>query len=315
MITPAPFSESSFHGAALEKLTLLVGNTPLYRFDSLSDNPDVAVYAKLEWLQLGGSVKARAAMAIIQDALKSDTPNGRRLLDASSGNTGIAYGTICASLGLPMTLCLPENASAERKTILAGLGVDVVFTSPFEGTDGAQEVARKMADEQPERYLYLDQYNNPANALAHYHGTALEIWEQTRGEITHFVSPLGTTGTFTGTSRRLGELNTAIERVALQPESALHGMEGWKHLETARIPGIYDASLVDRHARVSTEKSYEMLRKIARDEGMTLSPSSAASLAGAAEVAAGLEHGVVVTVLADDAAKYGEVVCEILKKA
>lgn len=300
------------HTAALEQLEALVGNTPLHRFDCLSESPGVAVYAKLEWLQLGGSVKARAAMAIIQATLKSNALGGRRLLDASSGNTGIAYGTICAALGVPMTLCLPENASSSRKTILKGLGVDVVLTSPYEGTDGAQEVARKMAQAEPERYLYVDQYNHPANALAHYNGTAMEIWEQTRGEITHFVSPLGTTGTFTGTARKLGELNDRIERVALQPESALHGMEGWKHLETAQVPGIYDSSLVDRHASVSTEQAYAMLRKIAREEGIILSPSAAASLAGAAAVGAELEHGVVVTVLADDASKYGDVISQIL---
>lgn len=298
--------------AKLDELRWHVGQTPLYRMDSLSANPKVQIYAKLEWQQLGGSVKARPAYNILWNAAASGALRGRRLLDASSGNTGIAYAIFAAASGFPVTLCVPENASEERKHILRSLGVDLVLTSPFESTDGAQEVAKEMALKQPDVYHYVDQYGNDANWQAHYNHTGVEIWEETHRQVTHFVAGLGTTGTFTGTGKRLKECNENIELVALQPETALHGLEGWKHLETAKVPAIFDATVPDQTRPVSTQASYEMLKNVARQEGLLVSPSSAANLAGAAQLAQEIEEGVIVTVLADDAGKYSEVIQQLL---
>ncbi len=287
-----------------------VGNTPLIELPSLTEDlaPDVRIAAKLEWHQIGGSVKARAAHAILGAALLDPASQGKQLLDASSGNTGIAYGALCAALGLRLTLCLPANASAERKQMLRALGVTVIETSPFEATDGAQAECRALVEAHPDRYYYLDQYAHSANRMAHYHGTAGEIWMQTGGDVTHFVAGLGTTGTFNGTTLRLKEFNPDIACIAFQPESALHGLEGWKHLETARVPEIHDHSIADAHRTVSTEAAYRTLKEVARNEGLLLSPSAAANLAAARSVAEGLTHGTVVTTLADDASKYGEVI-------
>ena len=298
--------------SALDELRWQVGNTPLHRIVHLNPKPGVEVYAKLEWQQFGGSVKARPAYNILWNALASGALKGRRLLDASSGNTGIAYAIFAAAAGIPVTLCVPENASKERKQILRSLGVELVLTSPYEGTDGAQEVARAMSLAHPEKYHYVDQYSNEANWKAHFEHTAPEIWNETRGEITHFVAGLGTTGTFTGTGRGLKKFNPDIELVALQPETALHGLEGWKHLETARVPKIYDHTVQDRTMLVSTSESYDMIVRAAKEEGLLLSPSAAANLAGALRVAESLEEGVVVTVLADDASKYSEVLDQLM---
>ncbi len=284
-----------------------IGNTSMQLFQHWSDK-HVAVLAKLEWMQLSGSVKARAAYGIILGAIREGKLNKEiRLLDATSGNTGIAYAEICHQLGIQVTLCLPENASIERKRILENLGVEIIFTSPLEGTDGAQSVALELSFKYSDKYFYADQYKNPNNWKAHYDSTALEILKCVP-EITHFVAGLGTTGTFIGTGRRLKDENANIHLVALHPDSALHGMEGWKHLDTAVVPGIYDASLADENAEVTTEEAYETLIQIYRQDGILLSPSSAANLTGAFKLAKNNSNYIVVTILPDNAAKYGEVI-------
>ncbi|PCJ80777.1 MAG: cysteine synthase [Bacteroidetes bacterium] len=300
---------------ALEELRWHVGNSPMHAMLRLSPKPGVEIHAKLEWQQFGGSVKARPAFNIIHDAVVSGALRGKRLLDASSGNTGIAYAIFAAAAGIPMTLCLPENASKERKHILKALGVDLILTSPYEGTDGAQGVTRDLVRKDPGKYCYVDQYGNEANWKAHYYGTGLEIWHETAGRVTHFIAGLGTTGTFMGTGRRLKELNPNIKLIALQPETALHGLEGWKHLETARVPEIYDAGVPDEMRFMDTESSYEMMKRAAREEGLVLSPSSAANLAAAVKLAEEIDEGVIVTVLADDATKYSEVINHVFGKS
>jgi cysteine synthase B len=258
-------------------------------------------------MQLSGSVKARAAYRIFREAIEQGKLSRQKiLLDATSGNTGIAYAHIGKLLGIRVCLCLPENASAERKHILQSLGAELLLTSRFEGTDGAQAVARELHRQNPSKYYYADQYKNENNWKAHYYTTALEIAETVPG-ISHFVAGLGTTGTFTGTGRRLKIINPAIELVSLQPDSALHGLEGWKHLETAVVPEIYDASLADRNLDITTEQAYEMVKQVWRTEGLLISPSSAANLVGALQVAEGLVKGTIVTVLPDNGEKYGEV--------
>jgi cysteine synthase B len=233
------------------------------------------------------------------------------LLDATSGNTGIAYAHIAKRLGIPVALCLPENASRERKEILQDLGVELILTSRFEGTDGAQQIARTLALENPGRYFYADQYKNENNWKAHYHTTALEIFHAVPG-ITHFVAGLGTTGTFVGTGRRLRELKPDIQLISLQPDAALHGLEGWKHLETAMVPEIYDASVADLNIEIGTDEAYAMIRRAYAEEGLLLSPSAAANLAGAIRVAQNLQHGVLVTVLPDNADKYSEIIQKLI---
>lgn len=295
-----------------QQLSAEVGHTPLYKVKHLFTKPGVRLFAKQEWKQLSGSVKCRAAYNIILTALKTgELDEDKILLDATSGNTGIAYATIAARLGIKVALCLPENASKERKEILESLGVDIIYTSRFEGTDGAQQKARALAAKFPEKYFYADQYKNEANWKAHYYGTAEELIKEVPG-ITHFVAGLGTTGTFVGTGRRLKEFNPSIQLISLQPDSALHALEGWKHLETAMVPKIYDASVADDNWEVSTEEAYEVLKLAATEEHLLLSPSSAANLAGAMNVANSIEKGIVVTVLPDNADKYSEVVQKII---
>ena len=292
-----------------------VGNTPLYRFSNkLFEKTGIVIYAKQEWLQIGSSVKARAAYSIIRSAVESGRLNEQTiLLDATSGNTGIAYAAIAKEAGIKVTLCLPENASIERKEILKSLGVNIIYTSNLDGTDGSQIVAREMAQEDPGKYFYADQYKNENNWKAHYHTTALEIFGEVP-EITHFVAGMGTTGTFVGTGRRLKELNPAIKLIALQPDSALHGLEGWKHLETAIVPAIYDPMVADQVIDISTEEAYEMLREVDEKEGLLLSPSSAANIAGAIKVASAISVGTIVTVLPDNADKYSEVIKKLIRK-
>ena len=302
----------------LEKIIALgdrVGNTPLHHFSSqLIKNDKVKLVAKMEWMQIGGSVKARAAYAIIRNAIESGKLNEKMvLLDATSGNTGIAYAAIAKEVGIKVSLCLPENASIERKQILTELGVDIIYTSPLEGTDGSQQVARELVNENPDKYFYADQYKNENNWKAHYNTTAVEIVNQVP-TITHFVAGMGTTGTFVGTGRRLRELDPSIRLVAFQPDSALHGLEGWKHLETAVVPKIYDPSVADEVIEVTTEESYEMLIRVYETENLLLSPSSAANIAGALKVAATLKEGTIVTVLPDNADKYSEVIKKLIKK-
>lgn len=301
--------------ALLRKTRLLasqVGHTPLIQLKNLSPNTNVSIWAKEEWKQLSGSVKCRAAYQIILDAIiKEQLDEHRILLDATSGNTGIAYAAIGKQLGLRVSLCLPENASAERKSILSALGAEIIFTSKFEGTDGAQLVAKELAEKHPEKYFYADQYKNENNWKAHYLGTGEEIIKELPA-VSHFVAGLGTTGSFTGTGRRLRKYNPAIRLTGLQPDLPLHGLEGWKHLETAIVPGIYDPELADEIYTVSTEEAYDLIRKIWKQEQVLLSPSSAANIAGAIKLAETIQDGFIVTLLPDNADKYSDIIKKIL---
>ena len=297
---------------AVRALEKEIGHTPLHRITRLFDKKNIQIFAKKEWMQLSGSVKARAGYNIIRRAIEEGTLTAEKtLLDATSGNTGIAYAHIAKRLNIPVALCLPENASHERKEILESLGVRLILTSRMEGTDGAQQVARALAEEEPDRYFYADQYKNDNNWKAHYYSTAPEIFEALPG-ITHFIAGLGTTGTFVGTGRRLRELQPSVRLISLQPDFALHGLEGWKHLETAIVPEIYDPSVADTNYEVSTEEAYAVLRRAYREEGLLLSPSAAANLAGTIRVAEQLEEGILVTVLPDNADKYGEIIQKLL---
>ncbi|MEM0996586.1 MAG: pyridoxal-phosphate dependent enzyme [Bacteroidota bacterium] len=296
----------------LHRLAGFVGNTPLYPLNRIFQKEGVQLYAKLEWQQMGGSVKARPAYNMIAKAiLEGKLRPGVKLLDASSGNTAIAYATFARALGIEVTLVVPENASEARKNMLRALGAELILSSRFEGTDGAQRIAAEMATAYPDRYFYSDQYSNDNNWRAHYKHTAVEINTQTRGKITHFVAGLGTTGTFMGTGRRLRELNPNVELVALHPETAMHGLEGWKHLPTAKVPKFYDPSFANQNRDVSSDLAYGYIRVAARQEGLLLSPSSAAALAGAIQVAESLDQGVVVTVFPDNSDKYQEVLAHL----
>ena len=298
-----------------ERIKLLrsgIGNTPVHLFSKLNTRPGVMLYGKKEWRQLGGSVKARAAYYIFKSAIEKGLLNEDRiLLDATSGNTGIAYASIGKELGIPVTLCMPENASIERKEILESLGAQIILTPKFEGTDGAQQVAAKMAAQEPGKYFYADQYKNENNWKSHYYSTAEEIISEVP-DITHFVSGLGTSGTFMGTGRRLKEINPSIKIISLQPDSAMHALEGWKHMETAVVPAIYDSSLADENIEVSTEEAYDILKSTLKLEGLLLSPSSAANLAGALKVADKITNGSIVTILPDNSDKYGDVIRKLL---
>jgi len=289
-------------------LTPVVGNTPLFRIRRVFDHPTVKLFAKLEWMQLGGSVKSRPAFNIIENALRrGELHPDKTLLDASSGNTAISYAAIGAALGLKVTICLPENASKERISILKAHGAELVFTSRFGGTDEAQMKAREMVNEQPDKFYYADQYNNDDNWKAHYHHTAKEIIAQTGGKITHMVVGLGTSGTAMGLGKRLKEYNPGIKLITLQPDVALHNLEGWKHMETALVPGIYDPELADDNLEIDSSQALLMVKEIALKEGLMVSPSSAANLIGAIRVARNLDSGTVVTVFPDNAEKYSEV--------
>jgi cysteine synthase B len=285
-----------------------IGNTPLLRFARVcADVPHAEIYAKAEWTNPGGSVKDRAAAGIVQEALRSGKMNdGKRLLDSTSGNTGIAYAMLGAACGFGVTLCMPSNVSVERKRILQAYGAEIIYTPPGEGSDGAIVRAREIAAEHPDKYFYADQYSNDANWRAHYHGTANEIWEQSDGRITHFVTMLGTSGTFMGTTRRLKELNPQIECISLQPDAAFHGIEGAKYMPTAIVPAIYDPKLADRNLEISTEECYAMATRLAREEGLLVGPSSAAALVGALRVAreSKVAHPVVVCIFCDSGDKY-----------
>ena len=289
-----------------------VGNTPLIRIDGLDDGiRGVAVLGKAEWVNPGGSVKDRAAKAIVLDGIERGLigPGKKKhLLDATSGNTGIAYAMLGAAMGFPVTLVMPSNVSPERKQILAAYGVEIVWTDPANGTDGAICKAREMASNNPETYWYADQYSNDNNWRAHYRTTANEIWQQTEGRVTHFVAGLGTSGTFVGTTRRLKELNPRVQCISLEPDSPFNGLEGLKHMETAMVPRIYDAHLADRKMEIETEAAYEMARRLARERGLMVGISAAAAVAAsmriAEECAERNEKAVIVTVLCDGADKY-----------
>lgn len=285
-----------------------IGNTPLLRLDRLTAHlPGVVLLGKAEWANPGGSVKDRAASSIVAAAKAKGLLAGKHLLDATSGNTGIAYAMLGAAGGFGVTLCMPSNVSPERKRILAAYGANIVWTDPADGSDGAIVKARELAQDKS-RYYYADQYGNEANWQAHYHGTANEIWQQTEGRITHFLAGLGTSGTFMGVTRRLKELNPAIECVAMQPDSPFHGLEGLKYMATAIVPPIYDASLADRHVEQSTEGAYEMAKHLGRTEGLLLGISAAAAVAAslriAEEVSRAGKNAVIVTILCDSADKY-----------
>lgn len=285
-----------------------IGNTPLLRLKLFDKdlNDGVQIFAKAEHLNPGGSVKDRAALSMILEGERSGRLKpGMTIIDATSGNTGIAYAMIGASRGYRVTVCLPKNAGRQRKRILKGYGVEIIETDQMRSTDGAQLLARELFEAEPDKYFYPDQYNNDANWLAHYETTANEIWEQTGGRITHFVTGLGTTGTFVGVVRRLRELNPKLKAVAVQPESPLNGIEGLKHMATAIVPGIYDASLVAETLEVTTEDALLMTGKLAREEGLLVGPSSGANVFAAGRVGSSLrEPAVVVTVLCDGGERY-----------
>jgi cysteine synthase B len=283
------------------------GNTPLLPLRRVTaDLPaSVQVLAKAEWFNPGGSVKDRPALNIIHNAqAQGKLTEGKRLLDSTSGNMGIAYATYGAALGIPVTLTIPGNASPERIAILRALGAELVLTDPTEGSDGALQVARQMAEADPDLYWYANQYDNPANWQAHYQTTGPEIFAQTDGQVTHFVAGLGTTGTLTGTGRYLREVNPQVQLVAVQPDSPFHGLEGLKHLPTAIQPGIYDPDFPDRVIGVQTEAAYEMVQRLAREEGLFVGISSGAAALAALQLASELEQGLVVTLFPDAGYKY-----------
>jgi cysteine synthase B len=303
-----PAEAKAFPGRGEAVLTQ-IGNTPLLALHALTgDLPGVELLGKAEWHNPGGSVKDRAAAGIVAEALGSGKlAPGKILLDSTSGNTGIAYAMLGAALGFPVTLCVPENVSPERKRILQAYGANIIYTDPAEGSDGALKIARQYAERQPDLYFYADQYSNDANWRAHYETTANEIWQQTQGRITHFVAMLGTTGTFVGTTRRLKELNPRIRCISLQPDSAFHGIEGAKHMPSAIVPRIYDALLADQNLEIVTEDAYAMARKLAREQGLLVGVSSAAAVVGSLQVIERLkidQRATVVTVLCDSGEKY-----------
>ena len=286
-----------------------IGNTPLLRLERLTrDLPGVQILGKAEWLNPGGSVKDRAAANMVNQGRRSGQFSpGKILLDATSGNTGIAFAMIGAAEGFPVTLCMPENVSVERKRILNAYGAKVIHTDPADGSDGAIRKARDVYAQDPDKYFYADQYSNDANWQAHYHGTASEIWQQTQGRITHFVAMMGTSGTFMGSARRLKELNSKIRCISLQPDSPFHGIEGAKHMAAAIVPKIYDSALADLDLGIATEDAYRMAKRLAREEGLLVGISAAAAVVGCLEVARQLPPGeaaVFVTILADSGDKY-----------
>lgn len=289
-------------GTPKNSIEASIGHTPLIRLRRITRElpSGVEVFAKAEHLN-PGSVKDRPALAMILAGERDGTLRpGMTILDATSGNTGIAYAMIGTARGYQVSLCLPGNAGPQRKRILHSLGVKVIETDPLDSTDGAQVIAREMFEKEPDKYFYPDQYNNEANWRAHYESTAPEIWEQTEGRITHFIAGLGTSGTFVGVSRRLKELNPTIRAISMQPDSPLHGLEGLKHMATATVPGIYDPTLADENVEVFTEDALQMVRRLAEKEGLFVGTSSGANVFAALRVARTLvRDAVVVTVLCD----------------
>lgn len=284
----------------------LVGNTPLLRLRRFERSDGrLQLYAKAEWKNPGGSVKDRAAAAMVLDGeRKGLLVPGRTILDATSGNTGIAYAMIGAARGYPVKLCMPENVTPERKRILRAYGAELVLTDPLEGSDGAIRSVREIYEVDRDRYYYPDQYNNPINWQAHYQTTGPEILAQTEGSVTHFIAGLGTSGTFVGAGRFLKEYLPAVTLVSVQPDAALHGLEGLKHMESAIVPGIYDPAVADIDMRVGTEESYVLTKRLALEEGLLVGISSGAALAAGLRVAEGVDEGVIVMVFADGGEKY-----------
>ena len=292
-----------------ERSVARIGNTPLLRLERIGrEFPQVQILGKAEWYNPGGSVKDRAAFNIVKEGRRSGKfAAGKTLLDSTSGNTGIAYAMIGAAEGFPVTLCMPENVSVERKRILFAYGANIVYTDPADGSDGAIRKVREMFAQEPEKYFYADQYSNDANWQAHYYGTAEEIWKQTEGRVTHFVAMMGTSGTFMGTARRLKELNPKIRCISLQPDSPFHGIEGAKHMASAIVPKIYDPKLADEDIEIATEDAYANAIRGAREEGLLLGISAGAAIAGCLQVARELkndEETVIVTIFPDSGDKY-----------
>jgi cysteine synthase B len=302
--------EQPFRSVSRDSIESSIGNTPLIRLRSVTRElfGRVEVLAKAEHLNPGGSVKDRPALWMILDGERSGRLlPGMTILDATSGNTGIAYGMLGAARHYGVTICIPKNASQQRKRILRSFGVELIETDPLLSTDGAQQMARELFAKEPEKYFYPDQYNNQANWLAHYESTASEIWTQTEGRITHFITGLGTSGTFVGTARKLKELNREVRAISMQPDSPLHGLEGLKHMGTALVPGIYDAMLADENVEVSTEDGQQMTRRLAQEEGLLVGTSSGANVFAALRLARSLPEGsVVVTILCDGGERYME---------
>ena len=302
--------EQPFRSVSRDSIESSIGNTPLIRLRSVTRElfGRVEVLAKAEHLNPGGSVKDRPALWMILDGERSGRLlPGMTILDATSGNTGIAYGMLGAARGYGVTICIPKNASQQRKRILSSFGVELIETDPLLSTDGAQQMARELFAKEPEKYFYPDQYNNQANWLAHYESTAPEIWTQTEGRITHFITGLGTSGTFVGTTRKLKELKRNVRAISMQPDSPLHGLEGLKHMGTALVPGIYDPTLADENVEVSTEDAQQMTHRLAQEEGLLVGTSSGANAFAALRLAQSLPEGsVVVTVLCDGGERYME---------
>lgn len=285
----------------------LVGNTPLVRINRITKGlkRKVEIYAKLEWYNPGGSVKDRAALWMIEEAERTgELTKDKVILDSTSGNTGIAYAWIAAIKGYQVELVMPSNVSEERKKIIKAYGAKIIFSDPMEGSDGAIRVARKLYEEDPERYYKPDQYNNPSNPKAHYETTGPEIIEQTGGRITHFIAGIGTGGTIMGTGKRLKEFNPEIKVIAAEPEAPLHGLEGLKHMASSIVPGIYHEEELDGKIPIPTEEAYEMARRLAREEGLFVGQSSGAAMWGALELAKTLDEGVIVTIFPDSGDKY-----------
>ncbi|HEX3507886.1 MAG TPA: cysteine synthase family protein [Candidatus Dormibacteraeota bacterium] len=287
-------------------ITRLIGNTPLLRIRMFErEFPNVEVYAKAEWFNPGGSVKDRAALSMIEDGERTGAlTHDKTIIDSTSGNTGIAYSLVGAAKGYKVKLVMPANVSAERKALVVAYGAEIVYSDPLEGSDGAIVKVRELVAEHPDLYFYPDQYSNPANVRAHYEGTAVEILQQTGGNITAFVAGLGTTGTFVGTSRRLKEHNAAIRTIAVQPEDSFHGLEGLKHLPTAIVPKIWDPSLADEIWGCPTEPAYDLARAVARTEGLLVGHSSGAALWAVRRLAETIQRGVIVTVFPDSGDRY-----------
>ncbi len=302
-------SDSQIYAHWHKKLTTLqtqVGNTPLVHISQAWSKPGVELYAKLEWEQLGQSVKIRPALRMVQEAIRQDhLKPGMHIFDLTSGNTGIAYCVIGAQLGIPVTIVMPENASEERKTIMRAMGGELILLDAEMTSDEVFEYTQHLAEERADKYCYLNQFDNPANWKSHYDGTGVEIYKQSKGRVTHFVSSLGTCGTFTGTARFFHDQHPHVQCIGLHPNQADHELEGWKHLATSRHPLIYDSSLAHQHELVTSEEARYWIQEVARLEGLLLSPSSAGALAGAIKVAENLDSGVVVTIFPDDASKYG----------
>ncbi|MBI1367244.1 MAG: pyridoxal-phosphate dependent enzyme [Planctomycetes bacterium] len=283
-----------------------VGNTPLFELKRIgAEVAPVRIFAKAEWFNPGGSVKDRPALNMLLDGERRGALNkNKTILDATSGNTGIAYAMFGAAMGYRVKLCLPSIAGKLHKRILRAYGAEIVETPGAEASDGAIREAIRLYESDPDAYFYPDQYNNDANWLAHYHGTGVEIWNQTRGEVTHFVAGLGTSGTFTGITRRLKDYSPSIKCISVQPDTPLHALEGWKHMPTSIKPGFYDPSLADENREVRTEDAQVMIRRLAAEEGLLVSASAAAAVHSALQVAKEIERGTVVTVMADNASKY-----------